>query len=167
MIRNKILSNFDFDVLAAPRTDSAATDSGLGPAALARRFGFSALAELIEQAPRAKFKRERQILPPVEVKQENVIVTIFGENDEGNIKSNLVKVLPTYMVPSEIRVIESFPRMVSMKIDRKALGEMRGQKNIMTKVASTSNPLALRNALEGVAEDLASVFIESEEKVGS
>ena len=85
--KKKILSNFDFNDLAAPRTDSAATDSGLSPATLARRFGFPALAELIEQAPRAKFKRERQILPPVEVKQENVIVTIFGENDEGKIKS--------------------------------------------------------------------------------
>ena len=96
-----------------------------------------------------------------------ITTTNLASVNEGSIKNNLAKVLPPYMVPSEIRVVDSFPRMVSLKIDRKALGEMRGQKNIMTKVASTSNPLTLRNALGGDVEDLASVFIESEEKVSS
>ena len=44
--------------------------------------------------------------------------------DVKSLKSRLTNVLPSYMVPSEFRVLKTLPRQMSGKIDRKTLTKM-------------------------------------------
>ena len=82
------------------------------------------------------------------------IVAFLTTDDQQQIniprmKTNLAKVLSSYMIPNSFKILDSLPRMVSMKIDRKALEKMDA-------VAIVCKNTAINDV---------KAYIESEEKV--
>ncbi|MFL6648248.1 MAG: amino acid adenylation domain-containing protein [Sulfurifustaceae bacterium] len=62
--------------------------------------------------------------PPESTIAETIVAAVSGEALDGeNVRARLRALLPAYMVPSKIHVIESMPRTSSGKLDRRALQE--------------------------------------------
>ena len=63
----------------------------------------------------------------VDKDREQIIAFVVPSNgsvpDTNHITKDLSLILPSQMVPSRIMILDSLPRTISQKIDRKALGE--------------------------------------------
>ena len=63
--------------------------------------------------------------PPGSIPAEKIISAVSGNALNGDaLRSRLLEVLPAYMVPSRIHLVEAMPRTSSGKLDRRTLSEV-------------------------------------------
>ena len=69
-----------------------------------------------------------------------------------DIRNNLEKLLPPYMIPSHIRIVEHLPKLLNGKIDRQALKEWVAQKSQDSDVETDNIKLFLKGLWENLLE---------------
>ena len=72
-----------------------------------------------------------------EGEHRRIVAYVTGEADAATLRRDLHAVLPSYMVPSEIIVLEALPLTVTGKLDRRALPEPSGSEHTASGAPAT------------------------------